>query len=130
MIDAWVEGRRRPGERPGTIGDLLAAFDHVPTVGTRPFLRGLQADVLLLAGRWSDAVTAVRRGLEEIDRTGEQLYEPWLARLGSLAAARTGDDDLAARWRERSFAVAAQTGLPVAADDADWKFLTAGHRDP
>ncbi|MHA3704606.1 BTAD domain-containing putative transcriptional regulator [Jatrophihabitans sp. YIM 134969] len=129
VVEAWAHGRRRPGDRPDAIGDLLRPYDHMPSLGTRAFLRGLQADVLLLAGRPAEAVAAVQRGLDEIDRNGERLYEPWLARLGALAATRAGEDVLADRWRARSFAAAERIGLPVAPVDAQWKFLTAAHRE-
>lgn len=107
VVEAWVAARRTPGTGADDIAAALAPWTHLPGLGMRPFLRGLHADALLLAGRSGEAVEAVGLGLAEVDRTHETLAEAWLARIGVAAATRAGAPDLAALWQARSESAAA-----------------------
>jgi predicted ATPase/DNA-binding winged helix-turn-helix (wHTH) protein len=75
------------------IGDALSAARATGTRQLQPYLCGVLADACLAAGRVSEGLEAVRRGLEAARSTNERFYEAELQRLeGELASAQGATD--------------------------------------
>lgn len=71
------------------------------------------ADVLINAGRATEAAEHVRVGLAAADETGERWYEAELHRLHALVLMESGDVDAAREALGRAVAVASRQGAEV-----------------
>jgi len=82
FFQGWAEARSgdpRSGEQ--RIRAALAQMDATGTRGFRPFVLGLLAEALLLAGGLGQAADTLRLATEEAGRLGEHLYDPQLRAL-------------------------------------------------
>lgn len=88
-ISSWAMVAR--GEHAAGIAGIRAALDAAQRTGTKqlqPYFFAVLADACLLAGRTSDGLAAVLRGLEAARSTNERFYEAELLRLeGEFARA-------------------------------------------